>query len=79
MFGHETPEAMMAVAKARHEAAIRDAELYRRLHRLHPHNAKSENRLRNRVGDWLISAGHRIKTNAVAPKPQPALVHSRQA
>lgn len=73
MFEHYTPDAMMALAKTRHQAALEDAAAYRRLPHLPPNPAARW--LRDHVGDWLISAGQRIKTSAAPAKPHPVLVH----
>lgn len=75
MFEHYTPDAWMALAKVRHQAALEDAAAYRRLPKAAPQ--APARRLRDQLGDWLISAGQRIKP-AVPAEPRPALVHPRR-
>lgn len=77
MFDHYTLNAAIEVAKARHQAAIQDAALYRRLSSI-----PRPNRLhawRDRMGDWLIDAGQRLKTGNVADaQPRPSFVHPQR-
>jgi len=69
MFEHHTPDAWMASAKARHQAALEAAAAYRLLPQ--PPANTAARRLRDRLGDWLIDAGQRIKTGTVASEARP--------
>jgi hypothetical protein len=75
MLEYTHPDAWIALAKARHEAALERAAAYRRLPKRTPR--AETRRLRDQVGDWLISTGRRIKTNPVPAETRPVFVHSR--
>lgn len=70
MFEHYTPDAWMTLAKARHQAALEAAAAHRLLPQPPAHAAAR--RLRDRLGDWLIDAGQRIKTGTVTPEARPS-------
>ncbi len=78
MDSRQDHEEWMALASIRHQRALEDAAIYRRLPRKQP-NALSR-RLRDDLGDWLIHAGQRIKTSTLAAetRPRPSLVQPHQ-
>ncbi len=76
MFDHYTLDAAIDVAKARYQDALQDAETHRRLAAIPRHNRLHA--WRDRMGDWLIDAGQRVKTGNVADAQRPSLVHPQR-
>src|SRR5690606_22035736 len=70
MDGLHNHQDWVALASTRHEEALRDAAIYRRIPRKAPNGLS--HRLRDHLGDWLISSGLRIKTGTLVPGTRPA-------